>query len=105
VHCEFSRERGPALLALIQDFDAFVNKSASKRFPRIRLLEGGYSRFFKAFPELCEGGYVQEQQWGSSETDSRQYLDQIRLRREMIDNACDVFDPNAEEQMTGYVSS
>jgi M-phase inducer tyrosine phosphatase len=59
-HCEFSRHRGPTLMRGFRDHDRRMNLRQYPKldFPDIRLLDGGYSRFYTECPDLCDGGYV-----------------------------------------------
>ena len=74
-HCEFSRNRGPALMQMFRDYDRRQNARNYPElcFPHIRLLEGGYKNFFARFPHLCTGGYVPMR--------DRKYVDNGELRR------------------------
>ena len=53
-HCEFSSKRGPDFYRLIRAVDRFINKYPRLNYPHIFLLEGGYSKFFKSYKDLCE---------------------------------------------------
>ncbi|OHT17323.1 Rhodanese-like domain containing protein [Tritrichomonas foetus] len=59
-HCEFSQNRGPTLMRMFRDYDRKQNYQnyPALYFPHICLLEGGYSKFFYDYPELCIGGYT-----------------------------------------------
>ena len=58
VHCEYSQNRGPTLLRLFREFDRHNNEYPKLSYPHLYLLEGGYRRFYKEFPEMCVGGYI-----------------------------------------------
>lgn len=57
-HCEFSANRGPTLMRRFRDYDRKQNLYPNVSYPDIFLLEGGYSRFYDEYPEMCSGGYV-----------------------------------------------
>jgi hypothetical protein len=59
-HCEFSANRGPALMRHFREHDRRENieRYPFLDYPTIYLLEGGYSLFFEECPHLCDGGYV-----------------------------------------------
>jgi len=57
-HCEFSQSRGPTLMRAFRDHDRRMNEHPKLSYPRLCLLEGGYSRFYAECADLCEGGYV-----------------------------------------------
>lgn len=60
-HCEFSIFRGPTMAQQLRSFDRQYNSESypSLSYPDIVVLDGGYSRFYKKFSELCTGGYVE----------------------------------------------
>jgi M-phase inducer tyrosine phosphatase len=59
-HCEFSENRGPAMMGHWRHHDRCVNfgESPLLSFPVLYLLEGGYKRFYRECPDMCVGGYV-----------------------------------------------
>ena len=60
-HCEYSQNRGPSTYRMIRNLDRELHKHFYPQlfFTEIYLLDGGYRKFYKEFPELCEGGYVE----------------------------------------------
>ena len=60
-HCEFSQNRGPTLMRMFREHDRKQNYKNYPYldYPNIFLLLGGYRQFYKDFPDLCVGGYVQ----------------------------------------------
>jgi M-phase inducer tyrosine phosphatase len=58
-HCEFSTVRGPSLIDHIFLYDKYLNKE-NLIFPKIYLLEGGYSLFYSEFSSFCEKEYRKE---------------------------------------------
>ncbi|KAL4858661.1 M-phase inducer phosphatase 2 [Chlorella vulgaris] len=58
-HCEFSTERGPRAAKWVrnQDRAAHMHDYPALSHPHVFVLQGGYKAFWRAFPELCEGGY------------------------------------------------
>ncbi|KAK8870461.1 m-phase inducer phosphatase [Tritrichomonas musculus] len=60
-HCEFSQNRGPTLMRMFREHDRKQNYKNYPYldYPNIFLLQGGYKQFYKDFPDLCVGGYVQ----------------------------------------------
>jgi M-phase inducer tyrosine phosphatase len=63
-HCEFSTIRGPSLIEHIFLYDKFLNKE-NLLFPKIYLLEGGYSLFYSEFSSFCEKEYRKEKEFPS----------------------------------------
>jgi hypothetical protein len=59
-HCEFSKNRGPALMHRFREHDRRENLKhyPALDFPGVFLLEGGYARFYEECRDDCEGGYV-----------------------------------------------
>jgi M-phase inducer tyrosine phosphatase len=64
VYCEFSTVRGPSLIEYIFLYDKFSNKE-NLLFPKIYLLEGGYSLFYSEFSSFCEKEYRKEKEFPS----------------------------------------
>jgi M-phase inducer tyrosine phosphatase len=60
-HCEFSIFRGPTMAQHLRSFDRQHNSDSYPflSYPDIVVLDGGYSRFYKKFCDLCTGGYVE----------------------------------------------
>ena len=61
-HCEFSQKRAPFLWRALKDLDRLINHENYPNifFPEAYLLEGGFSQFQPAFPDLCNGTYLRE---------------------------------------------
>ena len=59
-HCEFSQRRGPILYSVVRGMDRELNTAVYPKlcYPEIYVLQDGYSRFHKMFPQHCVGGYV-----------------------------------------------
>lgn len=59
-HCEFSHNRGPQMAMHFRNYDRDANRARypAMHYPQIYVLEGGYRAFYRAYPELCTGGYV-----------------------------------------------
>ena len=61
-HCEFSQRRGPKMYSVLRGLDRQLNTEVYPKlfYPEIYILEGGYSKFTKLYPEHCVGGYIQQ---------------------------------------------
>lgn len=59
-HCEFSHARGPHVMRRFRAYDRSLHLSEwpNISFKKVGLLVGGYSEFYKRYPDLCVGGYV-----------------------------------------------
>ena len=55
-HCEFSSERGPALLRFLRNQDRDLNRDFYPKlfYPELYLLEGGYKAFYEYSKMYCE---------------------------------------------------
>lgn len=55
-HCEFSSERGPALLRFLRNQDRSLNEHNYPNlcYPELYLLEGGYKSFYENFKFYCD---------------------------------------------------
>jgi len=57
-HCEFSVERGPAMLKHLRKLDRSKNRYPTLDYPEIYLLKGGYKQFFHDHKEATTGTYA-----------------------------------------------
>ncbi|KAI4291021.1 hypothetical protein PAPHI01_0295 [Pancytospora philotis] len=58
-YCEYSSIRGPTLARRLRNADRRTNEYPKLSCPEVYVLEGGYSRFYKEYPLLCDPeGYV-----------------------------------------------
>ena len=59
-HCEHSLQRAPNMLFSMRNLDRHINSDRYPRlfYPESYLLEGGYSKFYSEYPELCQDKYV-----------------------------------------------
>ncbi|EAY22047.1 Rhodanese-like domain containing protein [Trichomonas vaginalis G3] len=59
-HCEFSVNRGPDCAEYLRNTDRQLNlnKYPFIYYPHVYILDGGYSNFYKMYPEDCDGGYT-----------------------------------------------
>lgn len=57
-HCEFSSERGPAMLKHLRQLDRKINEYPKLNYPEIYLLKDGYKEFFQNHSFLTTGSYV-----------------------------------------------
>lgn len=59
-HCEFSQNRGPTWAQIFRKLDRDENMSRypNLSFPDVFVLEGGYKKFYKEYPQYCIGGYT-----------------------------------------------
>jgi len=59
-HCEFSQKRGPRALRMLREIDRQLNYNdfPNLYYPEVYILEGGYSNFFRTFPEYCLDTYI-----------------------------------------------
>ncbi|KAG0245213.1 cell division cycle- protein [Actinomortierella wolfii] len=55
LHCEFSCERGPGMAKHLRSMDRTANSInyPALYYPELYVLDGGYSRFFKEYPDYC----------------------------------------------------
>lgn len=58
-HCEYSSERGPHVMKVFRQYDRTKNLYPKLSFPDVAILDGGYSKFYRDYPHLCDGGYIQ----------------------------------------------
>lgn len=61
-------QRAPNMLFSMRNLDRHINSDRypSLFYPESYLLEGGYSKFFSEYPELCQDKYVQGTQGGEA---------------------------------------
>ncbi|KAH0785861.1 Rhodanese-like domain containing protein [Histomonas meleagridis] len=59
-HCEFSKNRGKSVAEIFRNTDRNINRDVHPFlfYPDVYILEGGYNKFYKKYPHLCDGGYV-----------------------------------------------
>jgi M-phase inducer tyrosine phosphatase len=69
-HCEFSNQRGPELAEYLRKYDIRMNQG-HLRFPRIAILDGGFSQYHLNYPERCVGAYVRESDCGADHSAGR----------------------------------
>nr|VZI12209.1 unnamed protein product [Spirometra erinaceieuropaei] len=55
-HCEFSSQRAPHLATFLRRIDRTTNyhRYPFLFFPEVYVMKGGYSEFYKKFPEFCD---------------------------------------------------
>uniref|UniRef100_A0A6B2L1Z2 protein-tyrosine-phosphatase n=1 Tax=Arcella intermedia TaxID=1963864 RepID=A0A6B2L1Z2_9EUKA len=55
-HCEFSSQRGPDKFETLRKLDRIANMENYPKlfYPDVYLIQGGYSAFFRKYPDLCE---------------------------------------------------
>eukprot|EP01028_Stygiella_incarcerata_P005918 TRINITY_DN2441_c0_g1_i1.p1 TRINITY_DN2441_c0_g1~~TRINITY_DN2441_c0_g1_i1.p1 ORF type:complete len:331 (-),score=72.37 TRINITY_DN2441_c0_g1_i1:292-1284(-) len=53
-HCEFSSQRGPRGCQCFRNFDRRHHLYPFVNYPDVYVIEGGYKKFFKEYPDLCE---------------------------------------------------
>jgi hypothetical protein len=60
-HCEYSQDRGPRLMWAFRGYDRQLHEAVYPKlsFPDVFLLTGGYRRFFRDYPQDCQGAYVE----------------------------------------------
>ncbi|KAF9975401.1 cell division cycle- protein [Actinomortierella ambigua] len=61
LHCEFSCERGPGMARHLRSMDRTANSInyPALFYPELYVLNGGYSQFFKDYPDYCvPRGYI-----------------------------------------------
>ncbi|KAF7260751.1 hypothetical protein EG68_02100 [Paragonimus skrjabini miyazakii] len=61
LHCEFSSHRAPTLFTLLRNHDRLLHLTCypALRYPKVYILRGGYSAFYRHYPELCvPSGYM-----------------------------------------------
>ena len=60
-HCEFSKNRGKAMLRKFRDIDRAYSlpTTYSYKYEKVYLLVGGYKQFYMQFPSLCVGSYTE----------------------------------------------
>ena len=84
-HCEFSQRRGPKMYSVLRGLDRQLNTEVYPKlfYPEIYILEGGYSKFTKLYPEHCVGGYIQQ----DFERDQRAKMNRVeQMLREISDD-------------------
>ncbi|KAK0538577.1 m-phase inducer phosphatase [Tilletia horrida] len=61
-HCEFSQKRAPKMAAALRDIDRSLAQDWPRcHYPEIYILQGGYERFYKLYPAMCQPRcYVRE---------------------------------------------
>ncbi|KHN69918.1 mitotic phase inducer phosphatase [Ordospora colligata] len=58
-HCEFSSIRAPRLAQCLRNMDRMKNPYPRLSVPEIYVMEGGYKKFYRKYPEMCSPqGYV-----------------------------------------------
>ena len=59
-HCEFSERRGPQMFRTLRELDRRINEHRWPQmfFPEMYLLDKGFARFSKDYPEHCVGSYL-----------------------------------------------
>lgn len=58
-HCEFSSIRAPRLAQCLRNMDRMRNPYPHLSVPEIYVMEGGYKKFYRKYPEMCSPqGYV-----------------------------------------------
>ena len=59
-HCEFSERRAPGLYAILRGMDREINHAYYPRlfYPEIYVLKGGYSQYWRNYPDNCNGAYT-----------------------------------------------
>lgn len=74
-HCEFSHNRGPALMKMFREYDRMQNIQNYPKlsYPNIFLLKGGYNKFYNEYSNFCIGGYTPMR--------DQKYIDNGELRR------------------------
>lgn len=60
IHCELSKNRGPELASIFRSMDRQMNVDNYPNiyYPDVYILKGGYKKFYRKYPQLCEGGYT-----------------------------------------------
>eukprot|EP00339_Tiarina_fusa_P009838 CAMPEP_0117058712 /NCGR_PEP_ID=MMETSP0472-20121206/40786_1 /TAXON_ID=693140 ORGANISM="Tiarina fusus, Strain LIS" /NCGR_SAMPLE_ID=MMETSP0472 /ASSEMBLY_ACC=CAM_ASM_000603 /LENGTH=457 /DNA_ID=CAMNT_0004776143 /DNA_START=136 /DNA_END=1510 /DNA_ORIENTATION=- len=60
-HCEFSSKRGPATYRRLRELDREAHgcNYNDLYYPYLYVMEGGYQNFFQAYPQVCQGVYVE----------------------------------------------
>jgi rhodanese-related sulfurtransferase len=74
-HCEFSRIRGPYSAFYFQNIHRQSNSSAPLS---VFVMDGGYSQFYPAYPELCDGEYWPEEWLDPSNPNNWEFLAKAR---------------------------
>jgi len=61
-HCEFSSKRGPDTWRRLRDLDRNsrgIEQYDELYYPEIYVMDGGYQNFYQAYPDFCEGRYIE----------------------------------------------
>eukprot|EP01114_Cavostelium_apophysatum_P019131 TRINITY_DN6074_c0_g1_i1.p2 TRINITY_DN6074_c0_g1~~TRINITY_DN6074_c0_g1_i1.p2 ORF type:complete len:686 (-),score=142.23 TRINITY_DN6074_c0_g1_i1:49-2106(-) len=55
-HCEFSSQRGPNMCRYLRKKDREIHLDTYPKlyYPEVYVIEGGYKKFYEAYPQLCE---------------------------------------------------
>lgn len=59
-HCEFSMNRGPTIASLFRQKDREMNRHCYPKidYQNVYILNGGYSRFYREYSDMCVGEYT-----------------------------------------------
>jgi M-phase inducer tyrosine phosphatase len=57
-HCEFSEIRGPSFAEFFRELDRSINVHPALHYPYVYILDGGYSKFYRRFPDSCDGSHT-----------------------------------------------
>ena len=60
-HCEFSSKRGPATCRRLRELDREAHglNFDDLFYPYLYVMEGGYQNFYRDFPNVCNGTYIE----------------------------------------------
>ncbi|KAL9940018.1 hypothetical protein V8E36_000723 [Tilletia maclaganii] len=54
-HCEYSQKRAPRMAAALRDIDRSLAQDWPRcHYPELYILQGGYERFYKQYPAICQ---------------------------------------------------
>jgi len=83
-HCEFSSKRGPATCRRLREMDREAHgflKHDELFYPYLYVMEGGYQNFYRAYPSICQGIYV--------EMKDKRFKGQLKDNKRLEKRACE----------------